>query len=674
MPPKIALKKILKYASQRALDRIFRIKFKTFGADISAREFARALRKNVQESLKSFRERTNLFLPQQPSITDVQSVLSPEACQCIITGADRIYGHRFDLLGSGETYLGVDIDWHTDFKTGYRWNSRTYYKDIAIPYGKGDIKVPWELSRFQHLVLLGQAYWITGNEKYALEFKTQVTGWISKNPPQFGPNWACTMDVAIRAANWLVGWEFFRKSPSLNEDFCHAFLQSLLVHARFIRSNLECSDELTSNHYLSNISSLFFIAYMAPEFKESEEWFSFAHKELESEYKKQVYPDGTDFEASTCYHRLALELLLYPALLGKKNGISFSKDYNERLKKMFEAVFYLIKPNGRMPQVGDNDSGRFLKFELPDTVVLDMRYLLPLAAMYFDDLGFKILYGDNPPILPLEKGGTEGFEGFLNEIKEELLDCLFPIFWLFGTEGVKRWQGMSGKRVENLESRAFPDAGWYVMRHNRDYILISCGPNGQNGNGGHAHNDKLSFELCINGKDIIIDPGTYLYTLVPDWRNTFRSTVYHNTVSVDRMEQNRWMDGRSGLFQMSEEAKARCLEWIPGRVFIGEHYGFPGIIHRREIRFERDGWFILDKLIGEKKEGKAHFIFSPECNIVKKGENSYTIDNVILTFSKAKDKISDLWYSKEYGVKVSTKALEFIFSGELEVWIEKKSS
>ena len=33
-----------------------------------------------------------------------------------------------------------------------------------------DVKVPWELSRCQHFPLLGQAYWLTGDERYAREY------------------------------------------------------------------------------------------------------------------------------------------------------------------------------------------------------------------------------------------------------------------------------------------------------------------------------------------------------------------------------------------------------------------------------------------------------------------------------------------------------------------------
>ena len=67
------------------------------------------------------------------------------------------------------------------------------------------------------------------------------------------------------------------------------------------------------------------------------------------------------------------------------------------------------------------------------------------------------------------------------------------------------------------------------MRCDDDYIIISAGPNGQNGNGGHCHNDKLSFELHLKGRDIIVNPGSYTYTGDYRFRDVFRGTSYHDT-------------------------------------------------------------------------------------------------------------------------------------------------
>ena len=86
------------------------------------------------------------FIESQRKAVSVEALnrTAPQAASLIIAEADRICNHVFDLLGSGPTPLGEKIDWHTDFKTGHRWNPQTYYKRIRpAPYPGGyDIKVP----------------------------------------------------------------------------------------------------------------------------------------------------------------------------------------------------------------------------------------------------------------------------------------------------------------------------------------------------------------------------------------------------------------------------------------------------------------------------------------------------------------------------------------------------
>jgi uncharacterized heparinase superfamily protein len=513
---------------------------------------------------------------QREAIVTVLRKVAPEAEKQIIIEADRICDHIFDLLGSGPTPLGEKIDWHVDFKTGHRWNPRTYYKRIrpASYPGGYDIKVPWELSRCQHFVRLGQAYWITGDEKYAREFVAQVEDWIASNPWPWGVNWACTMDVAIRAVNWLWGLAFFLDSPSVTDEFLLKIARSLFVHGRHIMNNLEGSgeDPHTTNHYIADLVGLVYLGICCPYFKEAEKWRDFALRELVREMEKQVYPDGFDFEASTCYHRLVLEFFFYTAVLCQRNGIDLPQAFWDRLYKMFEVVLYILKPNGRLPQLGDNDSGRL--FVLHPREVLDGTYLLSYAAIFFQDSNFKLpRFGLAPEAI-----------------------------WLFGPEGAEKWQALP-PRSEPLGSKAFPNAGVYVMRHKDDYMLISCGPNGQNDLGGHAHNDKLSFELCIGGEEVIVDPGTCVYTPSPEWRNHFRSTACHNTIVVDGQEQNPVE--RDVLFRLSDLTRCRCLVWETGPekdVFVGEHYGYlrldPPVVHRRKVEFSKNErtWVITDYL------------------------------------------------------------------------------
>ncbi len=488
----------------------------------------------------------------------------------MIAAADQVCAHTFDLLGSGPANLGQQIDWHLDFKTGYRFNPRQYYATVrSASYPGGyDIKVPWELSRFQHLAWLGQAYWFSNDEKYAEEFVAQVSDWIEQNPPQFGVNWTCTMDVAIRAVNWLWGYYFFKDARALTNAFVLTFFKSLLAHGRHIFRNLENQADFTGNHYLADIVGLIYLGILCPEFKEARRWREFGLRELEREMFKQVYPDGVDFEASTSYHRLVTEMFLSATILARLNGHQFSASFMECLEKMIEFVMHLTRPDGTVPLIGDNDNGRIHRLKVwstPEREWNDFRYLLAIGAVVFQREDFAHAAGDQ---------------------WEEAL-------WLLGQPALAMRQAIHECPIPlQFASKAFPDSGLYIMRHNDQHLAISVNDTGQSGRGGHNHNDKLSFEWYAYGRVWLVDPGTYIYTADYAQRNRFRSTAFHNTVTVDGQEQLP-LNPRE-LFLLPQTCKVRVLRWQdePDAIcFEAEHDGYTRlsspVVHRRLIRFDK---------------------------------------------------------------------------------------
>ena len=313
--------------------------------------------------------------------------LCPGMDENVIQAANQVCRHVFNLLGSGPRELGSDIDWQSDFKSGHRWNEQTFYADLhPAPFPGGyDIKVPWELSRCQHFTWMGQAYWFSNNEDYAREFCTQVEHWITHNLPQLGVNWVCTMDVAIRAVNWLWGYAFFRHSPSLTDEFHLLFYRSMLEHGRHIINNLEWSERMTGNHYLSDIVGLVYLGLLLPELKDAQAWREFGLRELETEMFKQVYPDGVNFEDSTNYHRLTTELFLSATLLAELNGHQFSDGYIKRLEAMIDVIYSISRPDGTVAVIGDQDNGRLHRLKIwvdPDQEWGDFRYLLGIASVW----------------------------------------------------------------------------------------------------------------------------------------------------------------------------------------------------------------------------------------------------------------------------------------------------
>lgn len=287
----------------------------------------------------------------------------------------------------------VPVDWQLDFKSGFRWSERRWYLHIPFREGRGvDVKVPWELARMQHLVQLAWAFALAREnpsgfreaDAYAREFRNQVLDFCATNPPRFGVNWRCTMDVAIRVANWVLAYDLFRMHEAVfDTEFKDVLTASVFDHVEYIVDHLEWFEHGRGNHYLANISGLIFAATVLPRSEKTEKWLAFGAGELIKEAEHQFNRDGTGAEASTAYHCLCVEMVTCATavLLGlpesmktalqrnlKAAGITESKSqeifpqwYTERMEKMAEFVMAISRPDGTISQIGDNDSGRFFK-------------------------------------------------------------------------------------------------------------------------------------------------------------------------------------------------------------------------------------------------------------------------------------------------------------------------
>jgi len=513
--------------------------------------------------------------------------------------AEKVLQDRFVIFGEERIFKG----WHRDYFAGKKWNRNVYYRKVN--YFDGDPRTVWELNRFHFLLPISIAFEKTGEEKYVEKFKELIEGWIVANRFKFGINWNCPMEVAIRASNWIVAFEVFKKSSKIDAFFIKKFVKALYLHGYFIYSNLEYQESLTSNHYLADLCGLFYIGLFFKDFSFGKEWLEFSISEFEKEIEKQVYTDGIDFESSTYYHRLATEFFFYPLFLVQKNNINFSEQYQGKVKKMFEFLFSIMEENGQLPQIGDNDSG------------------------------------------------------FLHMIeKDERKVCNFLKLGLsfFGERSLER-------------KKRFEKGGVYILGNNRDILIFSATPNGQNGNGGHTHNDKLSFQLTIGVEEFIVDPGTYIYVGNPAERNYFRSVFSHTTVLVDNKEQNDFLT----LFSMKDESQAEVLEFYDTseKSFISaQHYGYrkikDSLIHRREILLikKEKCWQVTDVITNEKKHLKNthliqwNIILHPNVKIdLGQGKVSLKRESkLVVEFEEdtPEVKVERSFYSPHYGKKVPT--------------------
>jgi hypothetical protein len=605
----------------------------------------RRLRKNYNRLIARPPAGATLVLPaiELPDFADLPSALQDDALR-MRAEAEEVLAHRVDLLGSGWTSLGERIDWQQDFKSGYRWPT-VFYQDVQSTRltDASDAKVPWELSRSHHLLTLARAGRIFDDERFAAEAANQLGAWLTGNPPGVGINWVNTMEVALRATNWVFALRTLEPWCPLKNPLRSSVTRSLQVHGRHIAANLEGTPYLRSNHYLSDILGLLVVGASLEGDADAERWFRQAHRAFEREITTEVHDDGVGFEASLSYHGLALEIFLLADAIAEAHGRPFSGRFRDRLIRMVEASRALQHPDGRLPQFGDSDSGRVLPAGFGRKPTLD--HLLWL--------GSAILGLDRPS---------------LAEPHEE-------VAW---TLGVPTWEHLARQPVAPPPvGSAFPNAGFYVLRGRQSQVVVHCGDVGQNGNGGHAHNDLLSFELSL-GVPVVVDSGTYVYTSDPVARNRFRGTASHNTVVVAESEINPMMN--AGLFRLKQVAHPSVGVWeeTTERVhLVASHDGYrrlaTPVIHRREFTLDRmtDLLNVVDDLEGSGEANAKSYLHFAADTLLAPAANGDWISERGGTRCRVRffgfDEVlqDESWVSDRFGVRSPAPVLVGLIGGRL---------
>lgn len=561
----------------------------------------------------------------------------PNRAEQLITKANRIISGRFDLLGLKDVSFGDPVDWHFEPVSGKRipllhW-SQLDYLDVEIV---GDKKITWELNRHQYFMTLGQAYWLTGEERYAQIFAKHLEAWMDANPPKLGINWASSLEIAFRSISWLWAFHFFKLSPSLLKETFQRALKFLYLHARHLESYL--STYFSPNTHLTGEAlGLFYLGTLLPEFKEAKRWQELGSEILIEQLPVQVKPDGVYFEQSSYYHRYTTDLYIHFLLLSHANNFTLPERVGNLLVLLLDHLMYITRPDGTTPLFGDDDGGRVAVLDV--RADNDFRGTLATGSVLFHRGDHKFVAGD---------------------AAEELL-------WLTGVEGLSCFDSIVETQPAET-SKAFTEGGYFVMRdgwtRDSNYLLFDCGPHGAL-NCGHAHADALAIDAAANGRTVLVDPGTFTYTGSKDLRDWFRGSQAHNTVTLD--DESSSVPG--GPFTWKSKATCRLLQWISEPRFdyvSGEHEGFtrfagPAVLRRSVLFLKGDYWIVRDTMSSPNDHrGDVWFHFDSSAKpllngVVRDAGSGFAI----WSFGDGRWVEEDRWISHCYGQKEPAKAYAF---------------
>jgi hypothetical protein len=501
----------------------------------------------------------------------------PDQVKQILERAEKALNHRFDLLGYTDLAYSSPIDWQMDLVNAKRAPHKAFYRVRYLDFEEvGDSKVTWELNRHQHFVTLAKAYRLTDDKRYADEILRQWRHWWAENPYPVGINWASSLEAAFRSLSWLWTYCLLEGAPGLPR-LREEWLRGFALHGRHIERYL--STYFSPNtHLLGEGVALFFLGVLCPELSTAERWKATGWKIILEESRRQVQSDGFHFEQSTYYHVYALDFLSHSAILANVNNIPLPREFEQTIESMLTAL-YLLGRAGSPPRFGDDDGGRLF-----DPARNRSRHLLdPLCtgAILFNRGEFKAIAG---------------------QLREETI-------WLLGPEGVRAWDELEARPADGdsaaLQSSALQASGIYLLSSENPatQLAADCGPLGTQ-SGGHGHADALSMTLTSQGRDLLIDPGTCVYTGDGGERNLFRGTAMHNTLTVDGEDQSE----PAGAFSWRRFAQPKVESWIQGRSFdllIASHDGYQRltepVTHRRWILSLRNGLYLVCDVV----EGKG---------------------------------------------------------------------
>jgi hypothetical protein len=562
---------------------------------------------------------------------------------------EAVRAGRFRFLGIDwpeAASPGAPPDWHLDPVTGRRWPPDAWCFDIPYRHETdfGDVKNVWELSRLQYLQPVAAYAVVAEDDAAARLCLDHLSAWIDANPPYRGVNWPSMIELAFRVVSIIVIVTLLK--ARIDAALRRKIMRTLYQHGWWI-DRFPSRFSSANNHLVAEAAALYLLGALAPELPGARRWRTQGRRSLEREVLNQIAPDGVGREQSPAYAALTLEWLLLAGDLGRRTGEAFSGDYWRRIARAGEFLKWITDSTGGQPRIGDDDDSRVIGNGMASEDTINS--VLGCIASACGEAALA------PPVPTAH-----------------LRNALFP--------------APVPDRLWPVGMRHFAEGGYTVDRRNRaggvpDHLLVfDHGPVGYLSIAAHGHADTLALWLHVDGRPVLIDAGTYLYHAGHAWRDHFRGTVAHNTLTIAGENSSEI----SGPFNWARKAGARvlALDDDPERWSVtADHDGYletHRVRHQRRVERAGAGRFRLtDSLTGAPGDHRVEigFLVSPHFRVEASGTGFVIRDETATTLSIRHDgPLSGWvetgrtapergWHSPGFGVRAP--APRIVFAGEL---------
>lgn len=521
-----------------------------------------------------------------PRLLEELTLSHPGEVDAILARAERLLAGDFSEFCplAREPQLPLPR-WHHDLTTGaewpLRWARSIDYSSEARP---GEIRHLWDLHRQLFLPALAQAWRLSRDPRFLARLDELYHDWWRANPLGRGIGWIGPQiqEHALRNVQWIACLFLLLDDEQVPQALRADLLRGIRLQSEVLDWHYKDDKPLSHNHLVSESLGLWLPGLLFPELPGAARWRRRGGEGLRRALELQFGEDGLQKEWTTNYHCFVLESALLARCLCAANQDPLLDGLDERLARAAVFAVRAGQPDGRIPYLGDADDALvYLWSASPHTD--RRRYAASLALLL------------ERPDLAAEAGALPA---------ESL--------WLCGPGAGERWRRLA-EAAPALEPLSFhPGLNTLILRDEEagDWLLLQGGPSHiePRVGGSHLHADRNSLLCWQGGKEVLLDPGTWLYNGSDESRRLLRATRSHSTASLEGRDQ---CDLGRGRFVVAELPRTEPLLWSARPLLaLGRTESRAGK-HTRQLARPGRSLYLLDQLEGEGLWAEAGFITPP---------------------------------------------------------------
>ena len=428
---------------------------------------------------------------------------------------------KYSVFGRDVSVLPQRLDWHAAIVANGAW-PQTHWTQIPFKSltNLGDIKYAWELARQQMLLSSALRFRQDGLQVCAERIRDTMVDFWDNNPREIGIHYISNMEIGIRSLVWLWTLSQCEEAGCFDEEFRVRLARELYLNGRHIAHKIHFTEATgRNNHLIGDAASLYVIALVFPQSREANRWMKQADAILRECLEQQFVSGGMHFERSFGYLCFVLEFL-WCVYLADGTDSDLKNKIGNQLSQSTSQLEAFATPTGGVPAINDDDDGYVF---FPNRCREQQREWLV-------GLRDKLLGKPNPAVGPT--AATDDFHFF----HDTSSGCAVFV---------------------DHHGDPFPDSG-------------------------HNHASLLHILFWLNGQPILVDSGTYGYNGTGPLRNQFRSTSFHNTLTLDNQGQAEPSRG-FGWLGLASPGPSKGSVTDRGLTYSGSHNCFEDATHNRFV-------------------------------------------------------------------------------------------